>query len=101
MRIIFVFAALIIFVVILLVLHKKKILNLHGSASSSAISSTFLTLQGMLQSDAQKAKEYILEQKEEKQKSQAKTGETKDDDRRNFDQVEELWEKEKHLGKSS
>lgn len=101
MRIIIVFAALIILLVILLLLHKKKILNLRGSASSSAISSTFLTLQGMLQADAQKAKEYILEQKEEKQKSQTKIGEIKDDDKRGPDQVEDLWEKEKHLGKSS
>lgn len=101
MRIIIVFAALVILIVVLLLLHKKKILNFSGSTSSSAISSTFLTLQGMFQADAQKAKEYLLEKKEEKQKSQAKTGETKDADRRNSDQTEELWEKEKHLGKSS
>ncbi|HID93723.1 MAG TPA: hypothetical protein EYP60_06470 [bacterium (Candidatus Stahlbacteria)] len=77
MRIIFVFAALIVFVVILLVSHKRGIPNLRGPVGSSAISSTFLTLQGMLQVDAQKA--------EEKQKSQAKTGKTKDDGRANFD----------------
>jgi len=82
MRIIIVFAALVILIVVLLLLHKKKILNFRGSAISPAISSTFLTLQGMLQADAQKAKEYILEKKEEKQKSQAKTGEIKDDDKK-------------------